>query len=40
MWVSVEIVRQPTDCKCFKIPALESPASESRSKTGVFADRK
>jgi hypothetical protein len=40
MWISVEIVRRPTDCNCFKIPAPDAPASESRSKTGVFADRK
>jgi hypothetical protein len=23
--IGIEIVRQPTDCKCFKIPVLESP---------------
>jgi hypothetical protein len=37
MRVSIEIVRQPADCKCFKIPALEAPSSESRSKAGLLA---
>src|SRR5258707_11428083 len=27
--ISMKIVRQPTDCKCFKISVLESTASES-----------
>jgi hypothetical protein len=35
--ISIEIVRQPADCKCFKIPVLESPSSESRSEAGLLA---
>src|SRR6516162_6773226 len=39
MRISIEIVRQPADCKCFKIPALESPSSQPRSKAGLLAER-
>src|SRR6476620_7638924 len=35
--ISIEIVRQPADCKCFKIPVLESPSSESRSEARLLA---
>ncbi len=37
MRISIEIVRQPTDCKCFKIPVLVSPSSESGSEAGLLA---
>src|SRR6516165_9512868 len=36
MRISIEIVRQPADCKCFKIPALVSPSSESRCESGLL----
>src|ERR1700737_2722583 len=34
---SIKIVRQPADCKCFKISVLESPSSESRCEAGLLA---
>jgi len=39
MRISIEIVRQPADCKRFKIPALDSPSSQPRSKAGLLAER-
>src|SRR5882762_5755174 len=35
--ISIKIVRQPADCKCFKISVLESPSSESRCEAGLLA---
>ena len=35
--ISIEIVRQPADGKCFKIPVLEFPSSESRCQAGLLA---
>src|SRR5258708_37444773 len=37
--ISIKIVRQPADCKCFKISVLESPSSESRCEAGPAALR-
>jgi len=35
--ISIKIVRQPADGKCFKISVLESPSSESRCEAGLLA---
>src|SRR5260221_9389349 len=37
MRISIEIVRQPANRKCFKIPVLVPPSSESRSEAGLLA---
>jgi len=37
MRICIKIVRQPTDCKCFKISVSESYSSESRRQTGLLA---